>query len=147
MRVVPLNRPWKGHQPLQVFDFWISVLNIWKDFKVLSRFIQKLIRPPGCSDYGLYRIRSSYWLAHFYLLKNPPKGYTIWFGLQDVGILQIFYSRALIQRTIVDFPAFFFAQFGRKYRGLWPYKPWSVRRLRPLKCFKKFKTKYKKSKT
>ncbi len=29
-----------------------------------------------------------------------------WFGLRDFGILQIFYSRALIQRTIVDSPAF-----------------------------------------
>jgi hypothetical protein len=29
-----------------------------------------------------------------------------WFGLRDVGILQIFYSRAVIQRTIVDSLAF-----------------------------------------
>ncbi len=29
-----------------------------------------------------------------------------WFGLRDVGILQIFYSRAVIQRTIVDFTVF-----------------------------------------
>jgi hypothetical protein len=30
-----------------------------------------------------------------------------WFALQDVGIFQIFYSRAVIQRTIVDSPALF----------------------------------------
>ncbi len=36
------------------FDFLISVLNIWKDLKVLSRFIQKLIQPPARSDHGLY---------------------------------------------------------------------------------------------
>ncbi len=29
-----------------------------------------------------------------------------WFGLRDVGVPQIFYSRAVIQRTIVDSPAF-----------------------------------------
>ncbi len=29
-----------------------------------------------------------------------------WFGLRDVGILQIFYSRAAVQRTNVDYPAF-----------------------------------------
>jgi hypothetical protein len=29
-----------------------------------------------------------------------------WFGLRDVKILQIFYSRAVIQRTVVDFPTF-----------------------------------------
>jgi hypothetical protein len=28
MRVVPLESPLKGHQPLYVFDFLISVLNI-----------------------------------------------------------------------------------------------------------------------
>jgi hypothetical protein len=28
-----------------------------------------------------------------------------WFGMQDVGILQIFCSQAVIQRTIVDSPA------------------------------------------
>jgi hypothetical protein len=29
-----------------------------------------------------------------------------WFGLRVVGFLQTFYSRAVIQRTIVDSPAF-----------------------------------------
>ncbi len=29
-----------------------------------------------------------------------------WFGLRDVGILQLFYSRAVVQSTIVDFPIF-----------------------------------------
>ncbi len=34
MRVVPLDRPWKGHQPLLlVFDFLILLLNIWKTSK------------------------------------------------------------------------------------------------------------------
>jgi hypothetical protein len=77
MRVVPLDRPWKGHQPLYIFDFLTSHLNIWKDFKILSRFIQKWIQPPACTDHGLYRNLSSYWLAHFYLMKNPPKWCTI----------------------------------------------------------------------
>ncbi len=48
MRVVPLDRPWNEHQPLHVFDFLILVLNIWKNFKVLSRFIQNWIQPPAC---------------------------------------------------------------------------------------------------
>jgi hypothetical protein len=30
------------------FDFFNSLLNIWKDFKVLNRFIQKWIQPPAC---------------------------------------------------------------------------------------------------
>ncbi len=83
--------------------FFISVLKIWKDFKVLSSFIQNWIQSPACSDHGLYRILSSYWMAHFIWWKNLPKNWLFWFGLRDVGIL---HSRAVIQRTIVDFPAF-----------------------------------------
>jgi hypothetical protein len=48
MRVVPLDRPWKEHQPLLVFDFLSSVCNFWKDF------IQKWIQTPAFSDHGLY---------------------------------------------------------------------------------------------
>jgi hypothetical protein len=29
-----------------------------------------------------------------------------WFGLRNVGILKMFYSRAILQRTIADSPAF-----------------------------------------
>ncbi len=69
MRVVPLDEPWKGWQQLWVFDFLMSLLNIWKDFRVLSLFMQKWMQP---LLYGLYRILFSYWLAHF-LWKNPLK--------------------------------------------------------------------------
>ncbi len=91
MRVipVPLDKPWKGHQPLHVFDFLFSDLNIWKDFKVLSRFIQKWIQPPACSDHGLYRILSSFGVAQFYLLKKSTKGLH-YFGL-DCGMLKFFW--------------------------------------------------------
>jgi hypothetical protein len=44
-----------------------------------------------------HRILSSYWLAHFYLLKkNRQRAALFWFVLRDVGILPIFYSRAVI---------------------------------------------------
>ncbi len=56
MRVVSMDRPWNWHQPLEVFNFLISVLNIWKDFKVLIHFIQKWIQPPA---HSLHRILSS----------------------------------------------------------------------------------------
>ncbi len=80
---------------IQVFYFLFSVLAIWKDFKVLSSFIQQWIWPPAC------------WLAHFYLLKKSTKGLH-YFGL-DFGMLEFFkYSTSenVIQRTIVDFLAF-----------------------------------------
>ncbi len=33
LRVVSLDGPLKGHQPLYVFDFFILILNIWEEFK------------------------------------------------------------------------------------------------------------------
>ncbi len=44
-----------------------------------------------------------------------------WFGLQDDGILQIFYSRA-IQRIIVDSPAFWRPGWGKDL-SLYTFKP------------------------
>jgi hypothetical protein len=71
--------------------------------KRLSRFTQKLIQPPACSDHGLLRILSSYWLAHFYLMKKSAK-VLLYFGL-DCGMLE-FYSQVVIQRTTDVSPAF-----------------------------------------
>jgi hypothetical protein len=76
-----------------------------------------------------------------------------WFGLQDVGILQILYSQAVIQRTNVDFPAFLENGSVEKIVGFahCPYKPWSeqaeglfhfcMKRLRTLNFFSKLKFK------
>ncbi len=58
-------------------DFLGSLLNIWKDFEVLSRFIQNWIQPPACSDHGLYRILSSIGWRTLIRWKNPPKCCTI----------------------------------------------------------------------
>jgi hypothetical protein len=55
----------------------------------------------------LYRILCSYWLPHFFAEKIRQTTALFWFRLRDVGILQIFYSQAVIQRIIVDSPAFF----------------------------------------
>ncbi len=38
--------------------------------------------------------------------KSAKSAALFWFGLRDVGILQIFYSQVIIQRTIIDSPAF-----------------------------------------
>jgi hypothetical protein len=93
MRVV---RPWKRHQPLQVFDFF--KFHSWK-FEKTSKFWVASCKNE--SNLLLVRITvciESYRLEHFYLMKNLPK-----FGLRDVGIL---YSRVVIQRTIDVSPAF-----------------------------------------
>jgi hypothetical protein len=44
--------------------------------------------------------------ALLFVKKIRQRAALFWFGLLDVGVLQICYSRAVIQRTIVDFPAF-----------------------------------------
>jgi hypothetical protein len=45
--------------------------------------------------------------------------------LRIVGFLQIFYTQAVIPRTIVESPAFLEYVLGRKDRGLRPYNLWS----------------------
>ncbi len=63
--------------------------------------------PPISSFFARWvvnRILSSYWLAHFYLMKKSATVFH-YFGLHCVmyvGFIQLFYSRAVIQRTIVD---------------------------------------------
>jgi hypothetical protein len=65
------------------------------------------MNPTSClfgSDHGLHRILSSYWLAHFNLMKKSAK-VQLFFGL-DCGMMAFFYLRAAIQRTIDVSPAF-----------------------------------------
>jgi hypothetical protein len=72
--------------------------------------------------------------------------------LRDVGILQIFYSRAIIQRTIVDFPAFLehssdFVPIQAVIRISRRLDSVLYEVAQNFEVFKKFKTKIKKLKT
>ena len=106
MRVVPvpLESPLKGHQPLYVFDFLISVLNIWNNFKFLSHFMQNWTQPPACSDHGLHRILilSSYWLAHCYLMKKSTK-VALYRGL-DCGMMKFFTFKPQSKEQLMPLP-------------------------------------------
>ncbi len=74
------------------FDFIILILNFWREFEVLSRLVQKRLQSPHSSAGSLYRILSSYTLAHSYLMKKSARVlHYFWFGLRVVGILQIFH--------------------------------------------------------
>ncbi len=117
MRVVSLESHLKGHQPLYVFNFWSLILNIWKDFKFLSRFMQKWLQPPACSDHGLHRILSCYWLAHFHLMKKSAKVH-LYFGL-DCRMMDA--SRN--PKNNWGLSRIFGARFGEKDRGLSTCKP------------------------
>jgi hypothetical protein len=44
-------------------------------------------------------------MAHFFYEKIRRSAAPFWFELRDVGILQIFDSRAVLQRKIVDSPS------------------------------------------
>jgi len=102
MRVVSLESPLKGHQPIYVFDFLISVLNIWNNFKVLSRFMQNWTQTPACSDHGLHRILSSYWLAHCYLMKKSTKVH-LYLGL-DCGMMEFFTNEPQSKEQLMPLP-------------------------------------------
>jgi hypothetical protein len=54
-----------------------------------------------------------------------------WFGLRIVGFLQISYTKAVIQRTIVVLSRIFGARFGGKDCGLCKYNPQEFICLRP----------------
>ncbi len=57
---------------------------MWKDFKVLSRFILKWIQPPACSDHGLFRsFLPIGWRTFIWRKKIRPGAGLFWFGLQQ----------------------------------------------------------------
>ncbi len=116
MRVVPLVGLEKDINRYRFFIFFISVLNIWKVFKVLSRFKQKWIKPASCS--GLYRILSSHWLAHFFYEKNRQRIKLFWIA----GC----WNSSLTSRNPKNnccLSRIFWERFGGKNRGLCTYKP------------------------
>ncbi len=91
--------------------------------------------------------------------KNQPKCCTIWFGMWDARILQIFYSRAVVHRTIVDSPAFLDTSLAEKIavcvhltrlvcrRSIGGFEVFLNKRLRTLNFFQIFKIKIQKYKT
>jgi hypothetical protein len=86
-------------------------LNILKDFKVLSRFMQKWIQPPACSDQ-----------AHFHLMKKSAK-VQLYFGL-DCGMMEFFTYEPQSKEQLISL-SHFWTRFGEKGCGLSTCKPWS----------------------
>ncbi len=122
MRVVPLESPLKGHQPLYVFDFLVSVMNIWNNFKVLSRFMQNWTQSPACSVHGLHRMLSSYWLAHFHLMKKSSN-VQLYFG--SVAEWWNFLPASRNPKNNWCLSRNYGTRFGEKDRGLSTYKTWT----------------------
>ncbi len=84
--------------------------------------MQKWIQPSACLDHGLHRILSFYWLAHCYLMRNPPKCSSFLFWIAE------WCNSLLLSRNPKDnwnLSRIFGARFGEKDRGLSTCKPWS----------------------
>ncbi len=64
--------------------------------------MQKWIQPPAFSVHGLHRILSSYWLAHFYLMKKPAK-VLLYFGL-DCGMMKFFTLKPQSKGQLMSLP-------------------------------------------
>ncbi len=112
-------KPFKRTSTAICFKYFILILNIWEDFKVLSRFMQKWVQPSACLDHNLHRILSSYWLAHFHLILKSAKVH-LCFGL-DCGIMNA--SRNPKNNWCIS--RIFGARFGKKDHGLSTCNPWS----------------------
>ncbi len=149
MRVVSMESPLKEH-----LNFLFLILNIWKDFKILSRFMQKWIQPPACSDHGLHRTLSSYWLAHFYLMKKSAKE-LLYFCL-DCGMMKFFTFKPQPKEQFISLTHLWsglakkIAVWAHANRDPNKQEDWiqfCMKRLRTSKSFKIFKSEIKKLKT
>ncbi len=79
MRVAPLDRPWKGHQPLYVFNFLISLLNRYVKRLQSSEPLHTKMNPTSCL-FGSWFVKNPFlpigWRT-FIWWKNPPMCWTI----------------------------------------------------------------------
>ncbi len=116
--------------------------------------MQKWNEPPACSNHGLHRFLSSYWLAH--LLFDEKTAKLLLISVWSAECLNsLLMSRNPKKNRCLS--RIFGAWFGGKYRGLSTCKPWSkqaggwihfcIKRLRTLNSYQIFKIKTQKSKT
>ncbi len=88
--------------------------------------MQKWLQPPACSDHSLHRILSSYWLAHFHLMKKSAK-VQLYFG-SDCGMMGFFTDEPQSKEQLIPnwcLSRIFVTRFGEKDRGLSTCKPWT----------------------
>ncbi len=117
--------------------------------------MQKWIQPPACSDHGLHRILSSFWLAHFHLMKKSPK-VQLYFGL-DCGTMEFFTYEPQSKEQLISLP--YFWSTVRRKRLRFEHMHTVIRTSRRIiglfarsgselwSCFKYSELKLKKSKT
>ena len=113
------------------------------------------MNPTSCLLYhGLHRILSSYWLAHFHLMKKSAK-VQLYFGL-GCGMMN-FLPASRNPKNNWCLSHIYGVRYDEKDGGLSTCNPWTeqaggwvqfcMKRLRTLKLFQIFSTEIKKSKT
>ncbi len=136
-----------------IFYFWSWI------FKTTSKFwsapCKKASNPPACSVHGLHKMLSSYWLAHFHLMKKSAK-VQLYFG-SGCGMMKVFTCEPQSKEQLMPLPHLWNTVWRKKDRSLSTYNPWTeqagdwvqfcMKRLRTLKLFQIFSTEIKKSKT
>ena len=102
MRVVSLESPLKGHQPLYVFNFLFLILNIKNNFKVLSCSMQK-----GLQSSCLFGSRFACAQAAIFFAKS----YSINAGATSIGLglrlVSELHNSAIQTKKELDFGGFF----------------------------------------
>jgi hypothetical protein len=87
-----------------MFYFFIFDLEYLIRVQSSEQLYAKMIQPPACSDHGLHRILSSYWLAHFHLMKKSAK-VQLYFGL-DWGMMEFFTCEPQSKEQLISLPHF-----------------------------------------
>ena len=128
-----------------IFNFTLEYLKILQS----SEPLHAKMNPTSCLFGSRFAQNPVFLLAGTLLFdeKIRQRVTLFWFGLRDVGILQIFYSRVVIQRIIVDSPIFLEIGFVKKivvcaHTTLQRY--FCMKRIRTLNSFQIFKVKIKK---
>jgi hypothetical protein len=81
--------------------------------------MQNRTQPPACSVHGLHRMLSSYWQAHFHLMKSAKV--QLYFGL-GCGMMKFFTCEPQSKEQLMPLPHLW-NTFGEKDRGLSTCKP------------------------
>jgi hypothetical protein len=85
------------------FLIFILILNIWYEFKVLSRFMQKRIQPPACLDPGLHGLKQRFFPPNYApKMRERPQ---LFFGLWPMS--KEFQHPALLTKIEQHFGWFF----------------------------------------
>jgi hypothetical protein len=100
MRVVSLESPLKGHQPLYVYNFLFLILNIQNNFKFLSRSMQKGLQSSCLFGSRFACAQAAIFFAKPYSINAGETSIVLWIAgqVKNSIILQPNQNRAALWR-------------------------------------------------